>query len=71
MVCIERTPDDPRCPPLALQFALEGFSMRLARVASMTKALACSNVVAAPAVHAPVGALHDRENVVSVCLPLL
>ena len=71
MVYVRLGSDDPKCPTQAHIFALAGVSMCLACVASMAQTLACSNVVAAPAIHTPIGAFHDRGNVVSVGLPLL
>jgi hypothetical protein len=40
-------------------------------VASMTQTLACSNVVAAPTIHAPISTFHHWGYVVSMGLPLL
>ena len=71
LVFVRLGSDDRRCPPQAYQFALDAITVGLACVASMAQTLACSNVVAAPAIHAPVATFHDRGYVVSVGLPLL
>jgi len=71
LVFVSLGSDDRRCPPRANHFASDAIPVGLACVAWMAKTLACSNVVAAPAVHAPLCPFHHWGNMVSVGLPLL